>query len=107
LRVGATPMLEWDRFVGEAERTARGRLSTFVSASRRFGQQAHVDATGFVQPLFADFHDIRTTGTAAFVVDLTDALDLKVGASVETNSRPEPGVQETDWSTFTSLSVTL
>ncbi len=107
LLIGATPMLEMERLEGEADHTARGRLSTFLALSRKLQTKVRVDATGFVQPLFSDFGNLRTAETAVLVVGVTGTLDLKAGVSVETNSDPAPGVEKTDWTTFMSLGVTF
>lgn len=107
LSIGATPMLEMERREGDHSHVARGRLSTFLAFSQRAGRKVTFRASGFVQPLFEDFGNLRTVGTATFVVDMTDRLDLKTGVSVETNSAPAPGVKDTDWSTYMSFGVNL
>jgi putative salt-induced outer membrane protein YdiY len=107
LLVGATPMLEMERLEGETDHTARGRLSTFLFLSRKLQKKVRVDGSAFVQPLFEDFGNLRTAGTAVLVAEVTGSLDLKTGVSVETNSNPAPGVEKTDWTTFMSLGVTF
>lgn len=107
VRVGVTPMLEMERLEGASSHIARGRLSTFVQLSRRFNDDIRLGASGFLQPLFTDFRDYRATGVVSLVVGLTDSLGLSAGASVETDTRPPPAVEKTDWSTFTSLTVKI
>jgi hypothetical protein len=107
VRVGVTPMVEVQRIEGDPERSERGRLSTFAFVERRPHERIRIDGTGFYQPLFADGRDYRTAFTLTAAVNLAGSLDLKVGGSVETSSRPAPTVERTDWSTFTSLSVRL
>jgi hypothetical protein len=104
--VGATPMFEVQRLEGQ-ERTEDMRLSTFLLLSRYVARRVRLDATGFYQPLFDDFRNYRTVGTLTMVIGVTGSLDFKMGGSVETNSRPAPGVERTDWSTFTSLALSL
>ncbi|HEX5133245.1 MAG TPA: DUF481 domain-containing protein [Candidatus Krumholzibacteria bacterium] len=103
---GVTPMYEVERVEGQ-DRVRRGRLSTFLFASHTFDEKFGVSGTGFYQPLFEDVGNYRTVGTLTFSMELTGALELKAGASVDTNSRPAPGVERTDWNTFTALTVKL
>ena len=101
--IGATPMLERERIQDEGEGILRGRLSTFVHVSRRLSEATRLDATGFWQPLFSDLGNLRAVGNLVVTVDLTGALDLKIGVAVEHNARPAAGVEPTDWSTYVGL----
>ncbi len=107
LAVGVTPMLEVERLSGETGHPGRGRLSVFALARRTLTAGTRVDVVGFWQPLFSDFADQRAVVNAALVVKVTGAVDLKVGTSVEHDSRPPAGVKRTDWSTYTGLGVTF
>ncbi len=107
LLVGVTPMLEMERIEGAIDPISRGRLSTFLFLSRRFHEKIRIDGTGFYQPLFEDAGNYRTAGTMTIVIGLTGSLDLKSGGSIETNSSPAPGVERTDWATFTSLAFKI
>ena len=105
LAVGATPMLERERVEGAADHTARGRLSVFLHASRELSGTARLDAVAFWQPLFSDAGDFRSSATLTLVVQVTGSVDLKVGGSVEDDSRPPAGVERTDWTSFAGFGV--
>jgi putative salt-induced outer membrane protein YdiY len=105
--VGATPMYELQRIEDVAGRSEHWRLSTFIIAERRLNDTFRTDFSGFYQPRFSDTADYRTVLTLTFVAEITDRLDMKLGATTETNSRPAAGVEKTDWTTFASLTVTL
>ncbi len=107
LSLGVTPMLEVERLSSEGGSTGRGRLSTFVMARHTLAVGTRVEAIGFWQPLFSDFADQRAVVNAALVVQVTSAVDLKVGSSMEHDARPPAGVKKTDWSTYAGLGVTF
>ncbi len=105
VRLGATPMLEIEKIQDGGDPHARGRLSVFLHVARRLRQDVRLDLVGFWQPLFSDLAAARTTATATFSIDVTGAVDLKVGVSVTDNSRPPEGVERTDWETFVGLGL--
>ncbi|MFT5315546.1 MAG: putative salt-induced outer membrane protein YdiY [Candidatus Krumholzibacteriia bacterium] len=104
---GAVPMLEVERLESRPGHLARGRMSFFVHLSRQLSETTQLDLVGFWQPLFSDFSAIRAVGNLVLKVDVTGEVDLKVGFSVEDNSRPPVGVERTDWGTFVGLSLNL
>lgn len=103
--LGATPMLELERLVGQDGHTARGRLSVFLHAARQLGPATRLDAVVFWQPLFAAFGSARTVGNLALTVKITGSVDLKLGAAVEDNADAPEGVERTDWSTYAGVGV--
>ncbi|MBD3220614.1 DUF481 domain-containing protein [bacterium] len=107
LAVGATPMLELERLDGEDAHTARGRLSTFVSLTHTLSETARLAAVGFWQPLFADPGDMRATADVTLAVDVTGRVDVELGASMQYDSEPPPGVDGTDWSTYAGFGIDL
>lgn len=105
LGLGVTPMLEIERLDGEDGHVTRGRLSVFLHAARDLSATTRVDAAVFWQPLFDDLAVSRTVGNVTLSVEVNGHIDLKVGAAVEDNARPAPGVERTDWSTFVGLGL--
>lgn len=103
--LGAVPMLESERLENEEGHLARGRLSVFLHLARSLSASTRLDAVVFWQPLFSDLSAARTVGNLTVAVNVTGAVELKVGAAVEDNARPPSGVERTDWSTFTGLGV--
>jgi len=105
LGLGAVPMLESERLEGATGHLARGRMSVFLHLARRLGAATRLDAVAFWQPLFSDVSVARTVANLTLAIEMTGAVDLKVGAAVEDNAQPPQGVARTDWSTFTGLAV--
>lgn len=103
--LGATPMIEIERLADEEGRTTRGRLSMFLSLSRRLSESAALSATGFWQPLFADLGDMRAVGNLALTVDVIGEVDLKVGVEVEYDSSPPADIEKTDWTTYVGFEI--
>ncbi|MGD9546493.1 MAG: YdiY family protein [Candidatus Krumholzibacteriia bacterium] len=101
--IGATPMLEVERIEDRDGKLGRGRLSTFLVTSLTLKPGVVCEASGFYQPLFGDFSQVRAVGNLGITVALSGSLSLKTGASVEHNSDPPAGVKRTDWSTYTGL----
>jgi len=101
--LGMTPMLEVERIVGWDGHQTYGRMSVFVHAARDLTETTRLDLVGFWQPRFDDPSDVRTVGNITLAVKVNGHMDLKVGAALEYNSRPAPGVKDTDWSTFVGL----
>jgi hypothetical protein len=107
LAIGATPMLEIERLRGDDDGIARGRLSAFVSASRDLSDTARLQLSGFWQPLFDDLDDMRAIGNVGLSVDVTGSVDVTLGASVEYDTRPPAGVEDTDWKTYAGFGIDL
>ena len=104
---GAVPMLEVERLNNRPGHLARGRMSFFVHLSRHLSQNSQLDLVGFWQPLFSDVASYRAVGNLVLKVDVSGEVDLKVGISVEDNSRPPVGIKRTDWTTFIGLGLNL
>ncbi len=103
LALGMTPMLEIERFKEETKSRARGRLSVFLSFSRRLRESISLQTSAFYQPLFADFGVVRAVIDAALVMEMTGSLKLKVGYMGERDSEPPAGVKKNDWKTYWGL----
>jgi hypothetical protein len=107
VRLGATPMLEIEKLKDGGDPHARGRLSVFLHVARQLREDIRLDLVGFWQPLFSDLGATRTSATATVSIDLTGAVDLRVGAAVDDNSRPPAQVARTDWETFLGLGLSF
>ncbi len=107
VRLGATPMLEIEKIKDGGDPHARGRLSVFLHVARQLREDIRLDLVGFWQPLFSDLAATRTSATATLSIALTGAVDLRVGAAVNDNSRPPAGVARTDWETFLGLGLSF
>ncbi|PID81935.1 hypothetical protein CSB20_00445 [bacterium DOLZORAL124_64_63] len=103
LALGATPMLEIERFKEEAKSRARGRLSIFLNFSRRLRESISLQTSAFYQPLFADLGSVRGMIDVALVVEMTGSLKLKAGYMGERDSEPASGVKKNDWKTYWGL----
>ena len=101
--LGMTPMLEIERIEGWDGHQTRGRMSVYLHVAWELSKTTRCDLVYFWQPLFSDISDVRTVGNVTLAVKVNGHMDLKVGAAVEYNARPAPGVENTDWSTFVGL----
>ncbi|MCA9758745.1 MAG: DUF481 domain-containing protein [Candidatus Eisenbacteria bacterium] len=81
------------------------RASVFISWSGDLKDGVSVDLSGFYQPLWSDFADVRATASGELLVAIVGSLSLGLEGSVTQDSEPPAGVKETDWSYLTKLVV--
>ncbi len=103
--LGAAHMLETEHVADTAGDRTSHRLSAFLHVGRPLRDGVRLDAAAFYQPRWSDFGDRRAMGRATLTVALTRTLSLKVGWSLEHDSRPPAGVARDDWGTSTGLSL--
>jgi hypothetical protein len=105
LSLGAAHMVEREVIREVDEPSYAQRLSTYlywhgdVTESKAIG----VNVTGFYQPRWSDWGDVRANGTAELTARLGPVVTLGLVASLQNNSRPPADVEATDWSYLTKL----
>ncbi len=105
LAIGAAHMLERETIEAECGTDTDQRLSMFLRAVVPVRDGVTIAGLGFYQPLWTDFGDGRAMAGLALNVELTGNLSLQTGFDLEYDSRPAAGVDTTDWSTTTGLSL--
>lgn len=85
--------------------TNLSRWSNYLSLRYGDGKQVAITMTGYAQPAFSDFGNIRVLGDARIAVKLAGALALTVASNVRYDSRPPDGIRSLDTTTRTGLSI--
>ena len=102
--VGASYMRERETLTeDDSGATTRNRGNFFASLLGRPTEQLRVDAHAFYQPVLSDWSDARLSAGSNLDVLLIGELSLVVGFRLAYNSRPAPGVEETDFWLRTGL----
>ena len=110
LALGSAYMFEHERLdlppdAVHPRRTDVSRWSNYISLAFADGERVGLVLTGYAQPEFADFGDIRVLGDARLAVRLTGALSLTVASNVRYDSRPPDGIHALDTTTRTGVAV--
>lgn len=104
LGLGLAHMLELERIEdGGGDEELDHRLSSFLVGELELREGVSLGATVFAQPLWSDFGDLRATGELGLDVELTGRLSFQSSATLNHDSNPPAGVEETDWSLGTGL----
>jgi putative salt-induced outer membrane protein YdiY len=105
LSLGATHMVEREEIRDAAEAQHAQRLSTYLywHGDLTEDKTVGVNVTGFYQPRWSDWGDVRATGAGELNVRLGPVVTLGLVASLQSNSRPPTGVETTDWNYLTKL----
>ncbi len=104
---GAAHMLEFEKLEDRDDVPTDQRLSIFATATGDLSEQASLDFLMFLQPLWEDLGDFRTTATASLDVAVISRLSVVVGAGVTYDSEPPDDVDETDWTVSTGFTWKL
>lgn len=111
LSLGAAHMFEREEIeddeIGAGGTSNNQRLSVFVTCAGDLTENLSADVVAFYQPLWSDFEDSRATSQATLRLGIVGSLELVLRGSVEHDARPPAGVEETDWSYRTALSLGL
>ncbi|MBD3160626.1 MAG: DUF481 domain-containing protein [Candidatus Latescibacteria bacterium] len=107
LSIGAAEMLEIERIEDEPERETRHRLSTFVTFEAGDPKKVSVSLTGFAQPLWEDFGDLRAIAQGSIRSAVTGWLALVTAAELSYDAEPPARVETTDWSLESGLTVSF
>lgn len=102
---GLAHMIERESLRGiEGERTVQ-RLSSFVDFRVPLRDNAGLSLTAFVQPMWADFGDVRATVSAQVEAKIAGPVSLVGTAQIGHDSEPPAEVEETDWTVRTGIRV--
>lgn len=104
---GLSHMVEIERIQDEDSSGADQRLSTFLTVDWQLSENAELTASGFAQPLWSDLEDLRAIGQLTLSVGITERIKLVVGGSLQHDANPPAGVEETDLSTETGITLEL
>lgn len=105
--LGVSSMHEVERIEDEAGRQTRERLSTFLNVDSTLAGEVNLDVTGFLQPRWTDFSDLRSVLTATLKVPLGGEFSLLLTYRLQHSSRPPQGVENVDWWLDTGFSYAL
>ena len=95
LAVGITAMYEYEELdTGDLIRIIRG--SNYLSFRAAKKNRIAASATVYVQPKYADFHDIRVLGEAALGVSVSTHLSVTNTLTYRYDSEPPIGIKEYD-----------
>lgn len=87
------------------DHTEVSRWSSYLGVRWRVGDHAALSATGYIQPRFDAFEDVRVISSGSLDTKITGALSLTLGYSVRHDSRPPDGIESTDSKLSTGLRV--
>jgi hypothetical protein len=105
IAAGAAHMAEFEKIESEESTDTDQRLSTFLVAIIAVSEHASLEATGFFQPLWADFSDLRLSGIAELRNKITGPLFLITKFDVQYDSDPPETVMKTDWDLTTGFAL--
>jgi putative salt-induced outer membrane protein YdiY len=102
--LGLSTMHEVTRLDGENGEQVKERLSSFLNVNSDLVSDVTLDVTGFLQPRWVEFSDLRAVLTATLTVPVGDAFSFLVTYRLQYDSRPPEGVEDTDWWVDTGVS---
>ncbi len=105
MSLGASHMTEIERIQDESGSDTDQRMSSFVMVTGQLNEHVGVDITGFVQPLWREFGDMRAILNAGLRASLGSGFSLNLVHTLAHDSSPPAGVETTDWRVQSGVSV--
>ncbi|MDX8392974.1 MAG: DUF481 domain-containing protein [Mariprofundales bacterium] len=94
---------EWEQRTGNLTNSRLWRANSYANIRMRISSNSTLQSSVYYQPALQDSADYRLFVAASFLVDITNAIALKIDLNIKQDTRTPVGVKKTDTSYFTGL----